>query len=68
MKRKTAKQIVNAIFSELGGRGELDLILGDPEVYKDMHRACVEKVLKAEEGDVGKWDHRWYPEEEYDEG
>lgn len=66
MHPKSAQRIVNAIFSELGGRkgigAQLDMIHDDTEVYDEMYAACVEKVIAASEGESGEFDHRWQPE------
>ena len=64
---RSAKDIVNAIFSELSGRGGFDIldeVHDDAETYREMHAKCSERVLSAADGDVGKFDDRWNPKEE----
>lgn len=62
---ETAKTIVNAIFSELGGRRgvgqQMDMIHDDDEVYQEMHQACVVRTIMAATAGPGKWDDRWDP-------
>lgn len=65
MDQEIAQRIVNAVFSELGSRGgigdQLDLIHDDAGVYKEMHESCVEAVMSAADGEVGKFSHNWTP-------
>ena len=65
MEKEEAERIVNAIFSELEGRGGFDilnLIRDDTETYDEMHATCVLRVLKVVEVGPGKFDHHWQPE------
>lgn len=46
-----AETILHEIFDELGGRGgigdSIDQIKDDPEVYKEMYYACVNRIAGA---------------------
>jgi len=64
--RNTARNIVNAVFDELGGRGgvgdQLDMVHDDPGIYAEMHNECVERVVKAYASLGSPTSSRWDPE------
>ena len=68
MDKKAAQRIVNALLTELEGRGGFDIlniIHDDTGVYNEMYEACVSEVLKTffSVSRPDPQDSHWYPEE-----
>ncbi len=67
MTKKTAQLIVNALLTELEGRGGFDIlniIHCDTEVYNEMYAACIAQVREASSSPSDPQDSIWYPEKE----
>ena len=67
MDKKAAQRIVNALLTELEGRGGFDIlniIHDDTEVYNEMYAACVDQVREASSSRSDPKDSLWYPEKE----